>query len=378
MAAIALGAAAYLLVHDALLQHAIAPAPTIQPTSVTVATVARQDVPIYLNGLGTVQASNTIAIHTQIDGKLQSVRFVEGQEVHKGDILVQIDPRYYQAALDQVKAKQAEDEAQLVSAQKDLERFQTLVSKSFETQQNLDHQDALVGQLKATIEADKAAIESAQIQLDYTTIPAPIDGRVGLRQIDAGNIVHVTDTTPIVVLTQTKPIGVVFSLPERTLDSIRVAMRLGPLDVVALDQDNQKELGRGSLLLVDNIADATTGTVRLKAAFPNDDERLWPGQFVNVRLLLKTERNALTIPSAAVQRGPQGLYAWLVTREDKTIMRPVQVGSTFAGHTIVTNGLSDGDRVVVDGQSKLEPGTRVAVAPVRQPIVRSSSPGLRS
>jgi len=366
----ALTVAAYLTVPGGWPQRAKSSSSVPPPIRVTVAAAARRDVPIYLTGLGTVQAFNTVAVHTQIDGKLQSIAFVEGQEMHKGDLLVQIDPRFYQAALDQAKGKQAQDEAQLVSAQKDLARAQSLVAKSFETQQNVDHQTALVGQLKASIQSDKAAVESAQTQLDYTRIVSPNDGRVGIRQIDVGNIVHVTDAAPVVVVTQTKPIAVIFSLPEKYLDSVRAAFNAKPPEAIALDPDNHTVLGRGTLLLVDNIADTTTGTIRLKAVFPNEDERLWPGEFVNAQLLVDTRRNAVTVPSAAVQRGPQGLYAWFVDEHGTALMRPIQVGATFADHTVVTVGLNDGDQVVIAGQSKLAPGTHVAVAEPDEPAGR--------
>ena len=250
---------------------------------VTVEAVARRDLPIYLAGLGTVQAENTISILSQVDGRLQSVDFLEGQEVHKGDVLARIDPRPYQAALDQAKAKKAQDEAQLVGAQKDLVRFQELAARKFGTAQNVDRQVAVVDQLKATIEADAAAIESAQTRLDYTVITASIDGRIGLRRVDAGNIVHAADTTPIAILTQTHPASVVFTLPERNLAAVRQAMARGPVKVVAYDQDNVSAIGTGTLVLIDNEIDQTSSTIRLKATFPNQDEALWPGEFVHAR-----------------------------------------------------------------------------------------------
>jgi multidrug efflux system membrane fusion protein len=326
---------------------------------VSIADAGYQDVPIYLAGLGNVQAFNTTAIHTQVDGKLQSVNFVEGQEVHKGDVLVQIDPRYYQAALDQAKGKKAEDEAQLVSAQKDLERIQTLLAKSFETHQDLDHQTALVGQLKATIEADQAAIEGAQTQLEYTTIRAPIDGRTGIRQIDPGNIVHTTDTTPVVVLTQTHPISIVFTLPEGSLSDMRQAIARGPVTVLAYDQNDAQRLGTGTLLLVDNEIDQTTSTIRLKATFPNDDEALWPGEFVHVRVLVDTRKHVVTAPSVAVQRGPQGLYVWMVRPDNTADAHPIDVGPSQGDVTIINGGISAGDQVVVNGQYRLQPGSRI-------------------
>jgi membrane fusion protein, multidrug efflux system len=365
LGAVAAGGAVWWFETPRAAHATISPAAYAPPVSVAAATP--RDVPVYLVGLGAVQASNTTAIHTQVDGTLQSVNFVEGQEVHKGDVLAQIDPHTDQAALDEAKAKKAQDEAQLVSAQKDLERIQDLlkVKPAVETPQDLDHQIALVGQLKATIESDQAAIESAQTELDYTTITAPTDGRVGIRQVDPGNVVQTTDTTPIVVLTQTKPAAVVFSLPEKDLGDVRKAMQAGPLDVVAFDQDDRAQLAQGKLLLIDNEADQTTGTIKLKALFPNKDEALWPGQFVNVRLLLRSQ-SGLTIPSAAVQRGPDGLYAWVVGSDGRVSMRALKTGPVDGDTTIVTAGLAERDRVVVDGQSKLQPNAPVTVATTGQ------------
>lgn len=330
---------------------------------VTVTTVVARDEPIYLSGLGIVQASNTTAIHTQVDGKLQSVNFVEGQMVRQGDVLVQIDPRLYQAALDQAKAKKAQDEAQLVSAQKDLERFQTLVAKFAETQQNLDRQTAVVAQVKASIDADRAAIESAQTQLDYTTIKAPTDGRMGIRQIDPGNIVHANDTAPIVILTQTKPISAIFTLPEKNLGDVRAAMARGPVSVIAYDQNDSKPLATGTLMLIDNQIDQSTGTIKLKASFPNTDERLWSGEFVHAHLLNETQKNALVVPAAAIQRGPQGLFVWKVDADGKAQPQPIEAPIMQGDIAIVGKGLSAGDKVVLNGTYRLQAGTRVDARP---------------
>jgi membrane fusion protein, multidrug efflux system len=345
---------------DPAQSHARAPA-----VPVTTDVASTRDVPIYLSGLGIVQASNTTALHSQVDGKLQSVNFVEGQMVRQGDVLVQIDPRFYQAALDQAKAKKAQDAAQLVSAQKDLERFQTLVLKNAETQQNVDHQIALVAQVKATIEADQAAVESAQVQLDYTTIKAPTDGRMGIRQIDPGNIIHANDTTPIVVLTQTKPISVIFTLPEKNLDDVRAAMARGEVSVVAYDQDDKNPLATGTLALVDNVIDQTTGTIKLKATFPNADEKLWSGEFVHARVLVDTRKDALTVPTAAIQRGPSGFYVWRIQPDGTAQAQPVQAGAAQSGVTVLEDGLSAGDRVVVQGQYRLQAGARVDATQVK-------------
>jgi membrane fusion protein, multidrug efflux system len=365
--AIVLTAVAAGLWRRATPEHARAAQSNAPPAvQVTVATAARHDVPIYLSGLGTVQASITVSIHAQVDGTLQEVPFAEGQQVHKGDVLAKIDPRLFQAALDQAKAKKAQDEAQLIAADKDLVRFTTLGDKGFETQQNIDQQQAKVDQLKGSIEADVAAIESAQTQLDYTTIVAPSDGRMGVRLVDPGNIVHAADQTAIATLTQTRPIAVLFTLPSRSLDDVRDAMARGPVEVTAFDQDNRAALGTGQLLLVDNVIDQTTATIRLKAMFPNDDERLWPGEFVNARLLLETRHQALTIPSSAVQRGPNGLFAWVVTAGGPAEMHPLRVGPTSGDQAVVVAGLAEGDRVVTDGQYRLQQNAPVAVS-VPQP-----------
>jgi len=335
------------------------------PIPVTVAMVSRRDVPVRLSGLGTVQASMATAVHSQVDGKLEAVLFTEGQRVKKGDVLAKIDPRLFQAALDQAVAKKAQDAAQLVAAEKDLVRFKTLALKKFETEQNVDLQIAKVDQLKATIQADQAAIESAQTQLDYTTITVPYDGRIGMRQVDPGNIIHAADVTPLATLTQTEPVAVVFTLPAKSLDDVRKAMSRGPVEVVVFDQDNRLQLATGTLLLVDNVIDPATATIRLKAMFANDDESLWPGAFVNARLLLENRLDTLTIPSAAIQRGPKGLFAWTVGSNDIVEMRPIEVGPTSGDLTIVSSGLNDGDRVVVAGHYKLQTGARVSVTPAR-------------
>jgi multidrug efflux system membrane fusion protein len=326
---------------------------------VTMAPATRRDVPIFLQGLGTVAASNTIAVHSQVDGKLQSVNFVEGQEVHKGDTLAVIDPRALQAALDQAVAKRAQDQAQLTGALKDLDRFKTLVLKNAETQQNVDSQQAKVDQLKATIDGDQAAIESAQTQLSYVTITAPIDGRVGFRQVDAGNIIHANDSNPLTVLTQIRPVVATFTLPQKNLSEVRAAMLRGPVGVHAFDQDNNHELAAGELMLVDNQIDQTTSTIRLKANFANTDEQLWPGEFVRMRVAVDTQKGAVTIPPVALQRGPQGLYAWVIKTDNTVEQRPLEATPVNDDVAIVTKGLSPDERVVVNGQYRLQAGSRV-------------------
>ncbi len=333
---------------------------------VTVAVAIRRDLPVYVTGLGTVQASYTVAIHSQVDGKLQEVNFTEGQHVKKGDVLAKIDPRLFQAALDQAKAKRAQNVALLAGAEKDLMRAKTLADKNAGSQQNVDQQQTKVEQLKASIAADEAAIATAQTQLDYTTITAPSDGRIGVRQVDPGNLVRPSDAGAIATLVSVRPSAVMFTLPARTLGDVRNAMARGPVEVIAFDQDNLRPLSTGTLLLVDNLISQAASTIRLKAMFANDDEQLWPGDFVNARLLLETRSNVLVVPSSAVQRGPQGLLAWIVTEKNTAEVRKIEVGPTTGNLTIVTSGLANGARVVTDGQYKLQ-----ANAPV---IVNTPSP----
>lgn len=332
---------------------------------VSVASASRQDVPIYLTGLGTVQALFTVAIHTQVDGKLQDVFFKEGQRVQKGDVLAKIDPRLYQAALDQAKARKAIDEATLVAAQKDLVRFTTLVQRNAETQQNLDLQQSKVDQAKASIDADIATIETAQTNLDYTNIVAPSDGRMGVRMVDPGNVVHASDQGAIAVLTQTQPTAVLFTLPAQTLDDVRAAIARGTVEVAAFDRDNVRLLSSGTLATIDNMIDQTTATYRLKAMFANADETLWPGEFVNARLLLDVRKDAVVIPPLAVQRGPHGLFTWVVKADNTVEPRPITTGTTTGDRTIVSSGIAAGDRVVTDGQYKLQTGTAVTITPPR-------------
>src|SRR3984957_6050409 len=331
------------------------------PIPVTVAIATRQDLPIYLSGLGVVQASFTVRNPSQVDGKLEQVLFTEGEHVRKGDVLAKIDPRLYQAAFDQAKAKRAQDEAQLISAQKDPQRARPLVDKSFQTQQVVDQQQAKVDQLIASIDADRAAIETAQTNLDYTSIVAPNDGRMGVRLIDPGNIVHASDSSPIATLTLTKPAAVLFTLSARSLNDVRDALARGPVAVTALSQDNRRTLGEGTLLLIDNMVDQASATMRLKAMFANEDEQLWPGDFVNARVSLEVRRDALTVPSAAVQRGPEGIFTWVVSNGDVVQSRPITSGPTTGDRTVITSGLAEGERVVVNGQYKLRQNSKVTV-----------------
>lgn len=333
---------------------------------VTVAEAGLRDVPIYSHALGTVQALNTVAIRAQLNGQIVSVNFRQGQEVRRGDVLARIDPAPLKAALDQAIAKKNQDEAQLVDNQKDLARFKTLAQRNYETQQNVDLQQAKVDITKASIDADQAAIEAAQTQLDYATITAPIDGVVGFRQIDTGNIIHTTDTSPLTVLTQIKPTTVVFTLPQNDLGKVREAMLRGEVNVLAFDQDDQQQLAAGKLLLVNNQIDQATSTIQLKAEFPNEDERLWPGEFVRVHMLVDTRKNAVTIPAVALQRGPEGFYVWVV-KSDQTVDARAIDAITSDDVVIATKGLNAGETVVVEGQSRLDAGSHVAIRSPKSP-----------
>jgi len=353
------GVLAWRLMHD---QTAAAAAPANDPAVPVIAQAVKpQDVPIYLTGIGTVQAFNTVTIRTRVDGQIDKVAFVEGQDVKAGDLLAQIDPRPFQAQLEQAQAQKASHEAQLGDAKIDLQRFTNLAQRGAATEQSVDTQKALVAQLEANIQADQAAIDNATVQLGYTAITAPISGRTGIRLVDQGNIVHATDQTGLVLLTQIEPISLVFSLPEDALPDVAHAMAQGSLKVVAFSRDDKTELAEGTLALIDNEIDQTTGTIRLKATFPNKDHALWPGQFVNAHLYLTVRHDGLTVPAAVVQRGPQGTYAYVIKPDSTVEMRPIAVAQLRDGIALIDSGLSAGERVVVDGQYKLRPGTRVEV-----------------
>jgi multidrug efflux system membrane fusion protein len=338
--------------------EAVSPArAAMAPIPVTAGTVVARDVPIDLTGLGTVQAYNTVVVKVRVDGQIVKVNYVEGQDVKAGDVLVQIDPRPFQAALDQAKATKAKDEAQLATAQLDLQRFVNL--GTYATRQSVDTQRNLIRQLQATIQSDQAAIESAQIQLDYTTVRAPISGRTGIRLVDEGNIVHATDTGGLVVITQLQPISVIFSLPDEQLRGVFRAMAKGPLRTVALARSDQQQLDVGTLSLVDNQIDQSTDSARLKATFPNPHHALWPGQFVTVRLRLETLHNAVTVPSTAIQRGPDGMYVYVIKPDRTVAMQPVTVAHMARHIAVVTRGLELGQKIVVAGQYRLQPGSVV-------------------
>jgi multidrug efflux system membrane fusion protein len=329
------------------------------PIPVTVAEATQSDVPIYYHALGTVAALNTVAIRAQVTGQLISIDFRQGQEVHQGDTLAKIDPAPFKAVLDQNLAKKNADAAQLIDAEKDLARFKTLVLKDFETQQNVDAQVAKVDQAKAAINADQALIEAAQTQLNFATITAPIDGVVGFRQVDIGNIIHTNDIGPLTVLTQIKPCTVMFTLPQSDLGPVREAMLKGTVSVLAFDQNDKEQLAEGRLLLINNQIDQSTSTIQLKAEFPNLDERLWPGEFVRIRILISIQKDVITIPPVAVQRGPNGLYTWVVKPDNTVDQRSIEAKTVSTEVTIVTKGVAAGERVVVNGQYRLDVGTRV-------------------
>jgi multidrug efflux system membrane fusion protein len=332
-----------------------------QPAPVRVATVEKKDFAIALTGLGTVQATNTVTVRSRVDGQILKVAFEEGQMLKEGDLLVQIDPAPFKAALDQATAKLTQDQASLKNAKQELERTIPLAKQGVSTQQILDQRTANVANLTALLEADKAAIESAKVQLAYTTIRSPLTGRAGFRQVDPGNIVHAGDQSGILTITQVQPISVVFTAPELQLPAINEALRSGALKVTALSSDGQKRLGDGTLKLVDNQVDTASGTIKLKASFPNQDNALWPGLSVTTRLLVSTARNVVVVPDNAVQRGPNGLFAYVVTSDDKAELRDLKVGRIADGQALIEQGLSAGERIITAGHYRVQPGGAVEV-----------------
>ena len=348
------------------------------PAAVVVDTApaAHQDVPVYLTGLGTVQAFYTVTVTARVDGELDTVAFTEGQTVHRGDLLAQIDPRPNQAAYEQALGAKARDEAQLGNAKRDLDRYTLLQPQNLASKQTVDTQRAMVDQLGAQLKVDQAVIDNAKTQLDYTRITSPIDGRTGIRLVDPGNIVHAADTTGIVVVTQIQPISIVFTLPEDVLPQVNQALAAGAVGVVALSRDDRTQLDTGTLALVDNEIDPSTGTVRLKASFANEHNALWPGQFVNVRLLLRQRHDAVTLPSAAIEHGPAGLFAYVVRADSTVEARPIKTAEDSGGVTVVTDGLQIGERVVTSNQYRLQPGApvHIAVTANASPAVPAASP----
>jgi multidrug efflux system membrane fusion protein len=327
---------------------------------VTIAPVEKADFPVYLTGLGTVQGFNTVLVRTRVDGQIDKIAFQEGQLVKQNDLLAEIDPRPFQAAFDQAKAKKAQDEANLANANLDLQRFTKL--GEFATRQQTDTQRSTVAQLTAQIAADDAAIFNAQTQLDYTQVKSPISGIAGLRQVDIGNIVNASTQTGIVTIAQIEPIAVIFTAPEEQLPYINEAQSVQPLKVIAITTDGKKPLAEGTLAVVNNQVDATSGTIRLKAVFDNKNHALWPGQSVSTRLLVKTLKDATVVPDDAIQHGNNGLYAYVVNADNKAELRKVKVSQSIDGRSVVDNGLSPGEQVITAGQYKVQPGTLVTTA----------------
>src|SRR5580700_2759603 len=330
------------------------------PVRVSIAPVQKSDFPVYLTGLGTVQGFNTVTVRTRVDGQIDKIAFKEGQLVNQGDLLVEIDPRPYQATLDQAKAKKAQDQANLANANLDLQRYTRL--GEFATKQQTDTQRSTVAQLTAQIAADDAAIFNAQTQLDYTQVKSPIPGVVGLRQVDVGNIVNASTQTGIVTIAQVEPIAVIFTAPEDQLPYITEAQTISPLKVIAITTDGKKPLADGSLAVINNQVDTTSGTIRLKAVFDNKNHALWPGQSVSTRLLVKTLKDATVVPDDAIQHGTGGLYVYAVNPDNKAELRKVKVSQSIDGRSVVEDGLSPGQQVITAGQYKVSPGTLVSTA----------------
>lgn len=338
----------------------IAAAPSGPPViPVTAGTAEARDMPIYVRGIGTVQAYNTISIKSRVDGQIVKVDFTEGQEVNEGDLLFEIDPRPFQAALQQAAANKQKDEALLVSAQADLVRYTELVGNGYQTRQIYDQQKATVAQLQASIKADQAQIDAAQLNLQYATIRSPIKARTGARLVDIGNLVHASDNTALVRLTQLQPIFVSFTVPQDQFNRIRESSRSGTVVVEALGENDQTELATGKLTLIDNEIDQQTGTLHLKAAFANADETLWPGEFVNLRLVVGTLKSAVTVPARALQSGPKGQYLFVIKGDQTVEMRIVEVAEVEQDTAAIDKGLAAGERIVVDGQYRLDQGTKV-------------------
>jgi membrane fusion protein, multidrug efflux system len=361
-AALAAGGLLYFTHTQALEKVVAVPAPA-PAVSIVAGTVVQHDVPIYLSGVGTVIAYNTDVVRAQIQGQIISINFTEGQTVHAGDLLAQIDPRPYQALIDQYTGNLERDQAQLINAQANLTRYTTLGDKGWATPQLLETQKAQVGQLQAAIKADQALIEAAKVQLSFTRLTSPIDGVVGIRQIDVGNIISPSTANGLVVVTQLDPISLIFTLPETVLPQIQQQQQKSktPLAVIAYSQDDKVRLDQGVLGLVNNEILQTTGSIQLKANFDNKSRQLWPGQLVNARLLVDTRRDGLTVPAAVVQQGPSGPYAYVVNPDDTVAIRPIKVAQISDGQALIDSGLKANEPVVVDGQYKLQPGAHITM-----------------
>jgi membrane fusion protein, multidrug efflux system len=330
-----------------------------RPVSVSISRVQKQDVPVYLTGLGSVSAFYTANIKSRVDGQIMRVNFQEGQTVKEGDLLIVIDPRPYQVQQEQMEAQLFKDKASLRDAKLNLDRYRTLIPSGSIAQQQVDTQQSLVDQLDGQVRTDQAQIDNAKLQIVYCNITAPFTGRVGLRQVDPGNIVHATDTSPMLILTQLQPIAVIFTLPEDQLPTVADHMKGSTLTVDAYSRDNQSKLGTGKLMTIDNQIDQTTGTAKLKAVFDNKENQLWPNQFVNAELLLETRKNATVVPTAALQHGPQGAFVYLANPNKTVAARNVDVSLTEGNTTVIANGLNPGEVVVTDGQDKLQTGSAI-------------------
>jgi membrane fusion protein, multidrug efflux system len=359
LAAAGAGLGAFLYATNTSAPAATAPEPVRVP--VVTSMVTSGDVPIYLRGVGTVIAYNNVVVRSQITGQLVKISFNQGQTVHQGDVLAEIDPRPYQAQLDQMTANRDRDQAQLINAQQNLNRYTQLGSKGWATPQLVETQQAQLGQLQAMVKSDEALMDAARVNLSYTQLTAPIDGVTGIRQIDNGNIIHPTDPNGLVDVTQIQPISIIFTLPETTFGEIQAQMAKGPLKVLAYSQDDKTELDQGTLELIDNQILQTTGTIRLRANFPNVRRMLWPGELVNARLLLETRHNGLTIPPGAVQQGPNGSYVYVIAPNETAQLRPVKVDQISDGAAVIDSGVQANEAVVVDGQYGLQPGSLVNV-----------------
>ncbi|MQB45684.1 efflux RND transporter periplasmic adaptor subunit [Rhizobium sp. ICMP 5592] len=332
------------------------------PVPVLAADATSTDVPVYIDGVGSVKALNTVTVRAQVNGKIVEIDFDEGQDIKKGDVIARIDDAVYKAQLDQAIAKKAQDEALLAGAQRDLARYQLMVKSASGTQQQVDTQLSLVAQYTAQVQVDQATIESAQATLDYTTIKAPIDGRTGIRNVDIGNLVSSSDTTGIVTLSQIRPISVLFSVPQQQLARVNAASATGALSVQAMASDGLTVVDNGTLAVVDNQVDPTTGTVKLKANFPNDKLALWPGAFVNARLLVETLKGVIVIPTAAVQRGPNGTFVYIIREDQSVAMKPVTVRQQDDVQAVIINGVAAGDKVVTTGFARLQDGSKVQIS----------------
>jgi membrane fusion protein, multidrug efflux system len=347
----------------------------VPPVPVVTDVAATKDMPVLVRGIGTVQAYETVAVKTRVDGQIVKVAFTEGQFVKAGDLLFQIDPAPLQAVLDHANAAKRRDEAQLAGARLDLERYGKLIGSGYQSRQSYDQQHATVDALTATVALDQATIDTAKVNLAFTDIRAPIDGRTGQRLVDVGNVLQANQPVPLVNITRIKPIFVIFTVPQDVTDAIRRAQAAAPLAVMAFAADDKTQLSQGKLTLIDNQIDQATGTLRLKATFENADERLWPGEFVNVRLVIDTRVAAVTVPERAIMQGPEGYYAYTVNPDNTVQRHPVDVAGMQDGLAVVTQGIASGDKVVVDGQYRLSEGSRVKIDTASPPAPAAATTG---